>query len=130
MTENLAEADVSRSCVLLTEMGDVEITWDSQHDDAMREIIARKMAEGVRFFVIKPLIGSFLHRRKQLTSIHDLDQNRVQIRDPDIEKMFMAGKISMFRRDNGQQIDTTGYAATPDEAVKAHTIAVKPFVGG
>lgn len=130
MNENLAEADDSRSCVLLTEMGDVEISWDSQHDDEMREIIAKKMAEGVRFFVIKPVIGNFFHRRTALKSIHDLDRNRIQIKDEDIEKMFVAGKIAMFRGNGSGQIDTTGVAETADDAVKTHTVAVKPFVGG
>lgn len=131
MNQNMEETLTGdRSCVLLTEMGDIEIAWDSKHDDEMREIIAKKMAQGVRFFIIKPLLGSFIQRRARLKSIDDLDKNRVQIRDEDIATMFAAGKIAMFRGNTGANIDTAGVAETPEEAVKQRTVAVKPFVGG
>lgn len=129
MTAAVSANESHRSCVFLNEMGDIEISWDSANDDEMRDIIAKKMAEGVQFFMIKPLLGSWLHRRVQLKTIHDLNNQRIQIKDADIEKMFSAGKVSVFRRD-GQTIETSGKAKTPEDAAKGHTVAVKPLVGG
>lgn len=40
-------AEDYRSMTLLNEMGDVEVTWDSKNDDAMREVIDKKMKEGI-----------------------------------------------------------------------------------
>lgn len=119
-----------RTLTMLNELGDVEIAWDSDQDDAMRDIIARKMAEGVKFFIVKPMIGGWLHRRVRMNSIHDLDKNRISIKDEDIEKMFVAGNIALFRRDSGERIDTERLARTPEEAASTSTVAVRQFQGG
>lgn len=122
-------ASETRTCILLNGLGDVEISWDSSDDDEMRKIIQKKMDEGVSFFIMTPLIGSFLQRRKKIASVDELDRFRIQIRDADIEKMFEAGKISVFRSD-AKKIDTVRRAETADEAVRNDTVAARPFVGG
>ena len=121
--------DSLRSMIILNSMGDVEITWDSSKDDQMREIIAKKMAEGVKFFVLKPVLGSFLHRKAKLKSINDLKQNHIKINDSDIEAMFVAGNISVFRNETSE-IETTHVAKTAQEAVTTNTVAITPLRGG
>lgn len=126
----MAVADPQRSMTLLNEHGDIEIAWDSQHDDAMREIIAKKMAEGVRFFIIKPLFGSTIFMRKaQMKTLADLNSNRVSIKDDALAAMFSAGKIAVFR--SGETaIDTQGVAKTPDDVINNKTVGVRALQGG
>lgn len=78
-------AEDYRSMTLLNEMGDVEVTWDSKNDDAMREVIDKKMKEGVRFFILKPFPGGFLYRKTALKTMDQLKENRVKIGDNDVE---------------------------------------------
>ena len=128
--EPVAEIDETRSMTLLNEMGDIEVTWDSQNDDAMREVIEKKMKEGVRFFILKPFPGGFLFRKTALKTIADLKENRVKIGDGDVEKLFEAGKVQVIRTDSGATLETVAIAKTADEASKKRTVGVKPLQGG
>jgi hypothetical protein len=119
-----------RSMTLLNEMGDIEITWDSEHDDSMREVIAKKMKEGVTFFILKPLIGSYVYRKTQLKTVSDLKEHRVKIADADLASMFSAGKIAMFRSPSGEIDATGGRAKTATDVVKNRTVGVKALQGG
>lgn len=42
-----------RTTTILNEMGDTTIAWTPDRDDEMAEIIAKKMAAGVTFFIIE-----------------------------------------------------------------------------
>ena len=119
-----------RTMTLLNELGDVEIAWEAENDAAMRDIIAKKMSEGVKFFIIKPLIGNLLTRKARLRTISDLAKNKVTIKDDDIEKLFVADKIAMYRRDSGERYETLGRAKTPEQAAASSTVAVRQFQGG
>lgn len=134
MTEAVLEReeaiDETRSMTLLNEMGDVEVTWDSQNDDAMREVIEKKMKEGVRFFILKPFAGNFLYRKTALKTVADLKENRVKIGDSDVEKLFEAGKVQVIRTDTGAALETIAVAKTATEASKKRTVGVRPLQGG
>lgn len=119
-----------RTLTLLNELGDVEIAWEPENDAAMREIIAKKMAEGVKFFIVKPFLGNMLQRKARLRTVADLDKHRVSIKDEDIENLFVAEKIAMYRRDSGERIQTTGIAKTPEQAASTSTVGVRQFQGG
>lgn len=119
-----------RSMTLLNEMGDVEIAWDEDKDDEMRAIIEKKMAEGVRFFILKPVLGSFLHTKKQVKKVSDIPSNHVKIMDSDIEAMFSAGKIALFRNESGGTIETAGVAKDAATVAKSRTVGVKAMQGG
>lgn len=123
-------AEDYRSMTLLNEMGDIEVTWDSQNDDAMREVIEKKMKEGVRFFILKPFPGGFLYRKTALKTMDQLKENRVKIGDNDVEKLFEAGKVEVVRTQSGATLETVGVAKTAKEAATKRTVGVKPLQGG
>ena len=123
-------AEDYRSMTLLNEMGDVEVTWDSKNDDAMREVIEKKMKEGVRFFILKPFPGGFLYRKTALKTMDQLKENRVKIGDNDVEKLFEAGKVEVVRTQSGASLETVGVAKTAKEAASKRTVGVKPLQGG
>lgn len=123
-------AEDYRSMTLLNEMGDVEVTWDSKNDDAMREVIEKKMKEGVRFFILKPFPGGFLYRKTALKTMDQLKENRVKIGDNDVEKLFEAGKVQVIRNTSGATLETQGVAKTAAEAASKRTVGIKPLQGG
>lgn len=123
-------AEDYRSMTLLNEMGDIEVTWDSQNDDAMREVIEKKMKEGVRFFILKPFPGGFLYRKTALKTMDQLKENRVKIGDNDVEKLFEAGKVEVVRTQSGATLETVGIAKTAKEASTKRTVGVKALQGG
>lgn len=116
-----------RSLVLLNEMGDVEISWDSDQDEAMRAVIEKKMAEGVKFFQVTTK-GIFA-RRKRLKNLDDLQRCRIQVADGDIEKLFMQGKVEFHRRETGEDMHITRIV-DPALAAQTNTVATRQFQGG
>lgn len=117
------------SLILLNEMGDVEISWDSAQDDTMRQIIQKKMDEGIKFFVMKPMLGGMFQRRSKITSVAELDKTRIQVKDEDIERLFSEGKVDFHRRSGGE-IEISHRATTAAEAAAGDTVGVRQFQGG
>lgn len=119
-----------RSLIFLNSMGDIEITWDSTDDDIMREVIQKKMDEGIKFFVYKPLFGTFLRRRSQIKTVDDLTKHSITVKDEDIEHLFKTGKVQFSRRE-GSFKDTAVVRVTDAATVaRGHAIGVKPYAGG
>ncbi len=120
-----------RSITLLNDMGDIEISWDSDQDDDMRQLIAKKMAQGVRFFTLAPVLGGVLYRKKAMKTMADLKENRVKVTDSDVAALFEAGKVQLTRTNDNVEVKTTGIAKTPDEVVKAkRAVGVRGLQGG
>ena len=136
MTDALIEREVveatddTRSMVLLNGTGDIEVTWDSNNDDVMRELIDKKMKEGVRFFILKPFPGGFLYRKTAMKTMDDLKENKVKVGDKDVEKLFEAGKVQVIRNTSGATLETQGVAKTAAEAASKRTVGIKPLQGG
>lgn len=136
MTDALIEREVveatddTRSMVLLNGTGDIEVTWDSTNDDVMRELIDKKMKEGVRFFILKPFPGGFLYRKTAMKTMDDLKENKVKVGDKDVEKLFEAGKVQVIRNTSGATLETQGVAKTAAEAASKRTVGIKPLQGG
>lgn len=119
----------TRSMILLGAIGDAEIVWDEEHDAAMREVIQKKMDEGVRFFIMKPIFGGLLERRSRISSPEQA-QGSVRIRDRDIESLLSSGKARVLRKVSGSRFETTKMAKSAEEVVASSTIATRPLVGG
>ena len=120
-----------RSLTLLNSMGDIEIAWDSTKDEQMRDLIAKKMKEGVRFFILKPVPFTDFYRKSQLKTMKDLKENRVKLGDEDLEKMFIAGDVTVHRTNNGgATIDTVRPAKDAKEASRSRTVGVRALQGG
>jgi len=136
-----AVTEYTRGMTLLNEMGDLEITWEPKNDEKMRALIEKKMREGVRFFILKPVVGDVLHMRRKLTNLSELKANNVKIKDADIEAMFTAGEVVLFRT-SGSTVETAGVASVKDRAggqdhkasskvaVRQRTVGVPALQGG
>jgi hypothetical protein len=135
-----ANANV-RGMTILCEMGDLEISWEPHNDEKVRLIIEKKMREGVRFFILKPVIGDVLHMRKKLNKISDLKAHNIKIKDEDIQSLFSSGDAAFFRNPQGQEDQIAiasvkgpdgklDHVASSQLAVKNRTVGVRPLGGG
>jgi hypothetical protein len=110
-------------------MGDIEITWEAENDDAMKDIIQKKMNGGMRFFVVT---GKGTGAKKtRIRDTADLKKHRISVEDEDIEYLFETGKIS-FHRIQGAP-DTGADTLRVDNAAivaQSTTVGVQPFQGG
>jgi len=117
-----------RTLILLNEMGDIEISWDPEHDEKMRAVIQKKMEHGVKFFRIKDYI--ILKKRVYISSPSELKANKISVADEDIEKLFLDGSIRFTRRTdsiNGYKVE---HVTDPAVAAKSNTVAVRQYKGG
>lgn len=138
-----SEADDGvRGMTILNEMGDLELSWEPKNDEKVRAIIEKKMREGVRFFILKPVVGDVLHMRRKLTKVTDLKGHNVKVNDADVEALFANGTAEFFRDpdakfDDQMQVasvrDADGkldHAAASKVAVKHRTVGVRALAGG
>jgi hypothetical protein len=122
--------DPVRHMILLTELGDIEVAWDSGNDEAMRTVIQQKMQEGVAFFVLKPVFKSSFYRKTKLTDIKDLKEQRVKVNDADLEKLFASGQAHLARVE-GATYETGQRLKTPEAVAKAPaSVGFKAMRGG
>ena len=119
-----------RGLILCNGLGHVELSWDSQDDSYMRAVIEKKMKEGVRFFILKPLLGGALYRTARIKTMADLKESRIKVEDADIEKLFADGRVRMERAPPEATNDTVRVARTADEAVRGRSVAVPALQGG
>lgn len=124
----------TRTMILLNDLGHVEIAWTSESDEAMRAVIEKKMAEGVKFFIMKPILpsilGDRLHRQKRLKTMDELVQQRITVKDKDVEDLFATGKVSLYRRDSGGTVETGARVTSAAEAARSSVVGVRQFQGG
>jgi hypothetical protein len=122
-----------RSLTILDRTGDTTITWEPDQDDAMEEIIKRKMDAGVSFFIIaerKPGQRGRLPKPKKLTDPAKARAYRaLKIPDEDFSKFVLEGKGRAEPTPPGS-VDTVRRAKTPREAATSKTVAVQPLRGG
>jgi hypothetical protein len=120
-----------RTMSLMDGSGDTTIAWDDDQDDMLREFIAKKMAEGWSFFIVKPRLGGLIApKRTKLKSIDDLKETdrAVSVGDADFRKLLASG-VDLARRPPGA-LETIKRAESAAEAASASTIAVRPRAGG
>lgn len=116
----------TRSLTLLNEMGDLSIVWEEDKDDAMAEIIQKKLDQGIRFFIIEP----FTKKQIQVTKLEDVKGRQINVPDEDIEKLFTDGKVGLIKRITGTVINTLHASSNPKEIASNHAVAVRQFQGG
>jgi hypothetical protein len=125
------EAPTDRSMTLLGQDGDLELTWDAESDSKVLPMIEKKMKEGYRFFILKPVLGDLIHVRRKLVNIDEIKTRNIKIKDHDIEALFTNGDVSLFRtQSTGKTIETAGIASTPAQVVQNRTVGTKALQGG
>lgn len=114
------------SMSLLNEMGDLTVSWDSEKDEEMQKIIEKKMAEGIRFFIVKP----FTKDQIEVKTIEDISSREIVLKDEDIERLFTEGKVGIFKRVKQTTLEGVKRVKNAVEASKNNTIGLKQFQGG
>jgi hypothetical protein len=116
---------------LLDETGDTTVAWDEDSESLVLPVIAKKMAEGMVFYVLEERKIPFLPPRK--TKVRDLrhaaEAGAVTVADKDFLQLVGLGKATPVKHVDGE-MQATRRAREPREVVCAHTVAVKPQRGG
>ena len=120
-----------RSTTLLNECGDTTIIWTEEDDEKWEAIIAKKMKEGVTFFIVEPrFFGLLPAKRTQITNAKQALKHRaITIPDEDIAKLVESGAGEAVSSPDAS-IKSTGITRDPKEAAKSQTVGVKPRKGG
>jgi hypothetical protein len=131
----LAEpAPLLRSLTILNEMGDTSITWQPEQDDAMEELVARKMAAGVTFYIVpqrKPGQRGALKKPQKLTDPAKAREHRaLALSDADFSKFVLEGKGEAIQSPAPEKIDKAKRAKTAKEVASGHSVGVQPRRGG
>lgn len=121
----------TRSTTVLNNSGDSSITWTEENDEVMEKVIAKKMAEGVSFFVVKPrLFGVIPTGRKKAASIEEAMRGRaLSVRDADFAAVIADGSAHLARRPDGGEYQGE-LVRDPKVAARSHTVAVGARAGG
>lgn len=138
------ESEEMRSLTLLNRSGDITITWDSQNDAKIKELIRKKMAEGYTFFTMrKVVIDAIQIKRKvgakgvdSLTSLiidDDVFDKMIEgMDDRDLADVLrlQSGNLAK-RREQSKELVAQKRAKTPEEVIEARQcLGVRPVLGG
>lgn len=126
-------SDMPRALTMLNASGDTTITWEPDNDEAMAELLQRKMDAGVTFYVIKPRKPGARGRApspKKLKAVDDAMEHRaLSIPDKDLSKFVLDGLGTVVSTPT-EPVETVKRAKTGREAAKGHAIGVAPRAGG
>lgn len=113
------------------EQGDVTIVWTEDEDDKMEAVIAKKMAEGMTFFIVEPRwFGLLPPKKTPLDKASDARKHRaLAIKDEDFAAVLEAGSATAVKSSD-KPVRTVKKAETPREAATGHSVGVKPMQGG
>lgn len=129
--DNAEEIAEIRAFTLLNNSGDSTITWEKENDEVMRDLIEKKMKQGVAFFVIPPKALGFISRPKsRITDVEEIMKHRsVSVKDEDFARIITAGLANVTDR---PEIDTERAEQCHDPAViaRSQSIGVMPMRGG
>lgn len=123
-----------RALTILNECGDVTIAWTPDRDREVEAIIAKKMSEGMIFYVIENRLGG----RMRLTDAADANQYRVlAIRDEDFAQ-FVGSQAAPASSDTTAALVPTPSkpvrgarrARTAKEVATSESVGTRPRAGG
>lgn len=121
----------TRSLTMLNERGDTTIVWDEDQDGEMEKIIAKKMKQGVSFFIVEPRFFGLLPPKKtELKKAKDARKFRaLAIPDEDLSAFVSSGAGDEVVTPTGK-VSTKGKAKTAKQAAQSQTVGVRPARGG
>lgn len=121
----------TRSLTMLNGSGDSSLTWTEESDSVMETLIAKKMAEGVTFFIVKPRVfGVIPAGRKKAESVEEAMKGRsLSVRDQDFAKVIADGVAQLAKRPEGGEFEGE-IVRDPKVAVRRHTVGVGARAGG
>ncbi len=140
MTGN--EVDGTRTLTFLNLDGHGTLEWQAASDEAMRELIERKMREGFAFFVLEPRYGGIVPPLK--VAVTDVDRamsgRKVHLSDADFAAVVAGGVAtlrptaerdgSVSRAERGLSQGDGTRSRDPALVARSHSLAVRAMVGG
>lgn len=117
---------------MLNEAGDTTIEWTPDRDDEMEEIIKKKMAEGVTFFIVdrKGRAPKIAKRGARLSDAADAREKRaLVIPDEDLSKFVASGGGSVSRAPD-EPVSDSRVSRDAKEVAKSEAVGVKQRRGG
>ena len=121
----------TRALTLLNETGDTTLVWTEDQDETMVEIIRKKMAEGISFFVIEPRFFGLLPAKK--TPITEpsqaLEKRAIAIRDEDL-MAFVSSGGGEFVKTPAAKVTGSKREKDPVKVASSQSIGIKPMQGG
>ena len=120
-----------RATTILNEAGDQTIVWTEDRDDAMVEIVRKKMAAGIVFFIIEPrFFGLLPSKRTELKNPDEARKHRaLAIRDEDFAAFVEAGDGDVVKTPDAP-VQTRKKATSPEEVAGSQSVGVKQMRGG
>lgn len=119
-----------RNLVLLNESGDSVLSWTPDMDEEVKEIIQKKMNEGVTFFIVESKFFGLLKTKKKINNVRELEGRSVSIRDEDFATVVLDGKVNVNKRQESGEMKVLTIAQTASEVIQNDCVAVKPMRGG
>jgi hypothetical protein len=122
---------MKRALTLLNEQGDVTIIWDEENDAKMVEVIKKKMAQGIQFFIIEPRFGGrAAPQKKPLKKAGDAVKHRaLSIRDEDFAAMVEAGAAEVERTPDAK-VNTVRKSTDANEIARSESVGIRQRRGG
>lgn len=108
-----------RGLTVYNEFGDQTIVWTADRDDAMEEIIKKKMKEGIQFFIIEKREDGLPPGRAPLTDAKEARKHRaVSIPDEDFMKFVESGHGDVVKSARGR-VTKSRLSRDPKEVAKS-----------
>lgn len=122
---------MARALTMLNERGDTTIVWTEDRDAEMEAIIAKKMKEGVTFFIIEPRFMGLLAPKK--TSLKDAAEARkhraLAIPDEDFAAFVASGGGDTAPTPDGS-VAKSRVSRDASEVAQSESVGVRPRKGG
>lgn len=123
--------EIIRAMTLLNESGDTTVVWTEEQDDQMVEIIRKKMAEGITFYVVEPRFFGILPPKKTpLVKAEQATEKRaLAIRDEDLIR-FVSDGGGQFVKTPAEKVSGTKREKDPEKVAKSQSVGIRPMAGG
>lgn len=120
-----------RAVTMLNQQGDITIVWTEDEDDKMEAVIAKKMAEGIVFFIIEPRFFGLLPAKKtQITSADQARKHRaIAVRDQDFSAFLDSGSGEVVKTPDAPA-ESVRKASSAKDAASKQSVGVAPLKGG
>lgn len=108
--------------------GDLTIEWDEKDSLAIEGKIVELLASGHQFFIVKRNMFG-MKKEVSMTSLKQLKENKVIIKDPELEKLLgdINGKIT---KQNSDTYDVVKGSKDPKEIAKNQSVCSKSSTKG
>lgn len=115
-----------RSVTFLNEQGDTTIAWTADRDEEMEALIARKMEQGVTFFIIEE---RGLRSRLNNASEAARHGRALAILDADFAQFVGEGKGELVPTPS-EKTRTKKISRNPKEVASSQSVGVRQMAGG